>query len=210
MKKKTKKQKKAKKYYLFKSYLDDGEKILHVAHKHIVLLKVKGAKTSFFGITLPVILFLLFPSIPLVWGIWIFIGLCGVFYNFMDWYFDAWLLTNYGVISLEGEGIFDVTATRVEYHMIEGISYSIKGFWRNLLNFGDITLDKLGAKTSMSLQDAASPQKLERIIMDYQQKFVSDRSIRDHQALKDMLADMIAYHVHNNKIDKSDKKTDKT
>lgn len=197
---KKQKKKKEKKYYLFTSYLDDGERIIHVAHKHIIILKVKGAKAMFFGILLPVVLFLLFPGIALVWSIWIFVGLCSMFYNFMDWYYDAWLLTNFGVISLEGEGIFDITATRVEYHMIEGISYSIKGFWRNLINFGDITLDKLGTKTSMSLQDAASPQKLERRIMNYQQKYVTERSIRDHQALKDMLADMIAYHVQNEKI----------
>ena len=93
--------------------------------------------------------------------------------------------------------------------MIEGIAYTISGFWRTLLNFGDITIDKIGAKTSVVLKDAANPKKLERKVMAFQEKYVSERSIKDHQNLKDMLANMIAYHMQNGKMasSKDNKKT---
>ena len=110
--------KRKKKYYFFKKYADEGEKILDVAHKHVIVLKMKGAKTSFFGITIPIVLYLFFPQLILVWGIWLFIGLCGVFYNFFDWYFDAWILTDQGIIDIDQEGFFTVTTTRLEYLMI--------------------------------------------------------------------------------------------
>lgn len=193
--------KREKKYYGFRGYLDDGERILDVAHKHVLVLKFTSAKTMFFGVMMPLVLYYLFPQGWWVWMIWMGIGGVGLIYHFVDWYFDAWLLTNMGIIDVQRDGFFDFTSTRVDYPMIEGISYSINGFWRTLFGFGDITVDKLGTKTSVMLTDAANPKKLERQVMSYMEKYVSERSIRDHDALKGMLADMIAYHVQNSKID---------
>ncbi len=197
--------KKIPRFYFYSRYLDDGERVIDVVHRHILIYKVNASKTSFFGVVLPIILYLFFPQALLFLLIWLVCGLVGLLYHFIDWYFDCWLLTNFGVIDLDREGLFSMMATRIDYHMIEGISYTIKGFWRTIFNFGDITIDKLGAKTSVVLLDAASPQKVERKIMEYQEKFVSEKSVRDHHALKDMLANMIAYHIQNNKIDSSDK-----
>lgn len=192
---------KKKRYRFFEGYLDDGERILTVAHRHILILKIDSIKTVFFGIILPIFGYLLFPDLIFVFVVWGCVGLVGYVYHLIDWYFDAWLLTNVGVIDIERNGLFDVTSTRIEYHMIEGIAYNIKGFWATFFNFGDITIDKLGAQTSVILKDASNPKKLERTVMRYQEEFVYERSIRDHQALKSMLSDMIAYHVQNKKVD---------
>lgn len=190
---------------LFLGHLDDGERILYVAHRHILMFKVAAAKVSFFGLFMPAFGYLLFPQFLTVFVIWGIVGLMGLAYHFLDWYFDAWLLTNIGVIDIERNGLFDMTSTRVDYHMIEGTQYTISGVLATIFNFGDITIDKLGAKTSVVLHDAASPKKLERRVMKYQQKYIYERSVRDHQELKTMLSEMIAYHVHNKQL-KSKKK----
>ncbi len=192
-----------KKNYMFlKKHVDDGEYILRVAHKHVLVLKIDAAKSIFFGILLPVFLYLLLPKLWLPFLIWSFGGFLAFLYHFIDWYFDAWILTNLGVIDIERNGIFNVTSTRIDYHMMEGISYTVNGVIRTIFNYGDITIDKLGAKTSVVLKNAANPRRLERYVMKYQEKFVADKSIVDHQALKGMLAEMIAYHAHNKKIKK--------
>ena len=175
---------------IFASYLDKGEKIIHIAHRHILRFKIDAAKTTFFGLILPLFFYFLFPQALPILVIWAVVGFFGVLYHFIDWFFDVWLLTTAGVVDIERNGIFDVTTTRIEYHMIEGIAYTIKGFWPTLFNYGDITIDKLGAKTSVMLKDAASPNKLERLVMECQEKYVYDRSIRDHHALKDMLSEL--------------------
>jgi len=185
---------------IFTGFLDDGEKILDIAHRHIIILKIDSAKTAFFGIFLPGALALVFPQFLLAFAIWGGVGLFGLLYHFIDWYYDCWLLTNVGVIDIERNGLLDITSTRIEYHMMEGMSYTIKGFLPTIFNYGDIVLDKLGAKTSVLLKDATNPKKLERTIMKLQEKYIYDRSIRDHHALKDMLSDMIAYHIQNDKI----------
>lgn len=186
---------------IFASYLDEGEKIMHVAHRHVLMFQIDAAKPFFFGIVIPVILYLFFPLVWPLFALWGFGGLLGIFYYFIDWYYDVWLLTNIGVVDIERNGLFDITATRVDYHMIEGLAYNIKGFVQTMLRFGDMTIDKLGAQTFLVLKDAASPKKLERLVMRFQDKYVNERSVRDHHALKDMLSEMIAYHVQNKKID---------
>ncbi|NIA02422.1 MAG: hypothetical protein GWP15_03490 [Nitrospirae bacterium] len=190
---------------IFSSFLDDGEKILYVAHRHIVIFKIDAAKPMFFGLAIPAILYLFFPQAWPIFVIWGLVGLLVIFYYFIDWYYDAWLLTNIGVVDVERNGLFDITATRVEYHMMEGMSYTIKGLLQTFLNYGDITVDKLGAQTFVVLKDASKPKKLERLVMKYQEQFVNERSVRDHHALKGMLSDMIAYHIQNKKIDSSKK-----
>ena len=189
------------KYYLFQGHLDEGEKILDVAHRHLFILFKSSFKTFFFGVALPCLLYLFFPQALLIAFAWLVGGLIGMIYHIIDWYFDAWLITNFGVIDIDRNGLFDRSATRIEYHMIEGTSYTITGFWATVLNFGDIVIDKLGTKTSVILNDATAPKKVERKVTRFQEKYVNDRSFRDHQALKDMLADMIAYHIQNEKIE---------
>jgi len=195
------------KQHLFGGYLDDGEKILYVAHKHPIVLKVTTAKVSAFGILVPLGLYFVFPKMFFVFLIWGMVGVFGWGYHFLDWYFDVWLLTNAGVVEVKRNGLLDFTSKRIEYHMIEGISYSIRGVLQTIFNYGNIQIDKMGSQISIVLEEAASPKKLERLIMQYQEKYVYDRSVRDHQMLKGMLSDMIAYNVHNEtiKVPKKDK-----
>ncbi|MFA5821189.1 MAG: PH domain-containing protein [Candidatus Gracilibacteria bacterium] len=185
---------------IFSGHLDEGEKILYIAHRHVLVFKLKSFKVFNLGILAPTILFLFFPQALVVFLVWWTIGVGGVLYHFIDWYFDAWLITNIGVIDVERNGLFERTSTRIEYYMIEGIAYTIKGFTQTVFNYGDITIDKMGAATQVVLRDAASPKKIERLIMKYQEQYVADKSIRDHSALKNMLSEMIAYHVQNDKV----------
>ncbi len=188
------------KYRVFKSHLDDGERILEVAHRHFFVFLTDSYKVIFAGLIAPLFLFAVLPLPKLLVLMWFCFGLLGMAYHFIDWYFDAWLITNLGVIDIERHGLFERNSTRVDYHMMEGISYSINGFWPTVLGFGDITLDKLGTQTSIVLKQAWAPKRIERVLMKFQERYVRDRSIRDHSALKDMLSEMIAYHVQNDKI----------
>lgn len=185
---------------LFTRHLDEGERILDIAHRHVLVLKLKSAKVVFFGIAVPVFLYLLFPKLLIVFIFWVFIGVLGFIYHFIDWYFDVWLMTTHGVIDIDRNGFFDRSSTRIDYHMIEGISYTVKGVIPTIFNYGKITIDKIGSKTSVVLEDAANPRNVERIVSKYQERFVNDKSTRDHNTLKTMLSEMIAYHVQNNKI----------
>ncbi len=191
----------------FGGHLDEeGEEIMEVFHRHPIVFFIDSYKVWLFGVIMPAGFYYLIPEAWKFSALWASLGVIGLIYYFIDWYFDAWLLTNNGVIDIERNGLFDRSSTRVDYHMIEGVAYRINGFWRTILNYGEITIDKLGAQTSVVLVDATAPKKIERKIVKYQERFVNEKSYRDHNALKGMLSEMIAYHVQSEKISNPDSK----
>ncbi len=66
------------------------------------------------------------------------------------------------------------------------------------MNYGNIVIDKMGSGIHINLYDAPNPGLVNKKIMDYQTEFVKDKMYSDHEALKGMLADMIATHVKEN------------
>lgn len=183
--------------YLFKNYLEDGEKILDTAHKHIIKFKLAAAKASTLGVVAPILVYYIFPTpqIFVVAIMWLIVGLGGLLYHFLDWYYDVWLITNLGVVAIRREGFFDVATQRIDYHFINDVSYTIKGVLATLLNYGDLNIDKMAASVPIVLHDAASPRKVERKIAKYRDIYLREKSFRDHDALKGMIGEMISYHV---------------
>ena len=98
--------KRQKKYYFLKKYIDEGESIMWVAHKHVLVLKFEAAKSVFFGIMLPIALYVLFPKMLVLWTLWTMGAFLHLF-TIIDCY-DAWILMNQ-VVDIERDGLFNVT-----------------------------------------------------------------------------------------------------
>lgn len=184
--------------FLFRKHLNDGESIAAVAHRHVWVILPKVFKVLFFGILIPVGIFLLFPQTAMYMFIWIWAGLLALSYHLYDWYFDAWLMTTQGLLDVEWKGFFDKTSTRIEYHMIEGVSYEIIGFWPTVLNFGVVTLERVGSGVLVQLVNVNNPRRVEQELLECQKKFLTQKSVREHGALKDLLTEMIIDHVREN------------
>lgn len=183
------------KHYFYQKFLEDGEEIVEIAYRHWIVLKMKIWKASSFCIMPSIILFIFFPYLWPILIVWFLCGVVWYFLKFMEWYYDCFILTNIGIIDVERHGVFHNTAKRIDYNTIDGVSYTVQGFLPTILNYGDITIDKMGSGVHISLEDAAKPQEIERKIVEYQEKYVKEKTFMDHEALKGMLADMIATHV---------------
>lgn len=177
--------------YFFGEYLEKGEKIHTVAHISIVVIWKDLVRIAALGFIIPGILFLFIPQILIFVLIWMVIGLFKLIYELYGWYYDVLLVTSSGVISIKSETIFDVTTNRVEYHMIEGVSYTIKGFGQTIFNFGSIQIEKVGSGTPVTLKNASNPARIERRILKYQEEYMAKRNFQDHRTLKELLAGML-------------------
>ncbi len=171
--------------------MNEGEKIYFVAHTHPFLHYGTLFKTLLLGIALPLGFNVLMPPFQLIWYAWIALGGFMFIYKLLDWYMDAWIITNIGIVDLQWDGFFKKSSTRIEYHTIEGITYEIQGFWGAILNFGNIMIEKMGTGTIVTLDNVAFPKKVEREVLHYQDKFVRHRNLKDETALKDLLVQMV-------------------
>lgn len=144
-----------------------------------------------FGCTLPIIIFIFFPPALVYLAVWEVIGMLWFFYKLCDWYFDAWLITDKGVLDIEWNGFFHRSSTRIDYATISGLSFTITGFWGTIFRYGTISVDTFG-NNKFVLDNAADPKEVELQILSHQEKAIEDKSYRDHETLKGMLAEMLS------------------
>lgn len=175
----------------FGYHLEDDEHIKYIARQHIWLHRKPLFKSLFFGCLSPVVLFVFFPPLYYFWLSWLFLGFLWFLYRLCDWYFDAWLITNRGVLDIEWNGFFNRSSTRLEYQTISGLSFTIAGFWGTIFRYGTISIDTFG-NNKFILEFASDPKSVELQILSAQESAISDQSYRDHETLKKMLADMIS------------------
>lgn len=175
---------------LFRHLLDREEKILMVAHVHPFLIYGTLFKIVFFGLFLPAGAYVFFPPLWPIWLVWSLLGLLLASYRLLQWYMDAWIVTNIAVIDHEWNSFFDKNTNRIEFMNIDAISNEIKGFWGTLLRFGNIQITHVSGNP-LVLQNVASPRKVERFILEHQQKFMKVQSFDDHGKLKELLTKLL-------------------
>ena len=180
--------------FFYKGYLGDGEKIVFVIHRHIFMQGKDFLRIIFFGLFLPLFFWWLFPQITFFAAAWLAMGIARFFYEFLDWYYDVWLVTNVSVIEIMWQGFFEKSSSRIEYHTIQGIGYEVKGLTRTLFNYGTVTLEKFAGGASV-FDGALKPKKKSEMLSRAQEDFVTNKSFRDHHALQGILTDLLQRHV---------------
>ena len=180
--------------FFYRSYLGEGEKIVFVIHRHLFMQTKDFLKIIFFGLLVPAFAWILFPAITLFAVIWLAIGFVRFFYEFFDWYYDVWLVTTVSIIEIMWQGFFNKSSSRIEYHIIQGIGYDVNGFMQTLFNYGTITLEKFAGAAS-AFQGAINPKRKAEMLTGAQEKFVTNKSFRDHRALQGVLTDLLQRHI---------------
>jgi len=175
---------------LFRHLLDDGEKIMTVAHVHPWIVYPQLFKVAFFGIIMPAGAYFLFPPLLGIWAVWGILGVVLLIYRFAQWYMDAWIVTNVAVIDHVRNSPFDQVTNRIEYGNIDGITNEVRGFWGTVLRYGKLQITHVNG-APLVLNNVASPRKLERFIMQHQQTFVQQQNFDDHAKLKDLLTKLL-------------------
>lgn len=185
-------------YYFFGEYLEKGEKIHAMIHRHIAVMTVPFFKIVLIGFLFPICILFFFPMLFWAMIVWMMMGVLRFFYDLYDWYYFVWLITDRGVLDIRSPSLFEVSTSRVEYHMIEGVSYTISGFWRTVLEFGNVTLEKVGAGSTMMLPGASNPKRIERLVLKYQEQYMEHHNYNSHDSLKSLLSDMLYEHMKKN------------
>ncbi len=182
-------------YFFFGEYLEKDEKVHAVIHRSLAVMTPTFLKILIIGFLFPVVLVFFFPN--LFWAMigWMVLAVMRVFYDLYDWYYYVWLITDRAVVDIRSPSLFEVSTTRIEYHMVEGVSYTISGFWRTVLAYGDVTLEKVGGNSTMKMYGAQNPKRIERLILKYQEHYMQNHNYNSHDALKSLLSGMLYEHM---------------
>ncbi|MCA9370740.1 MAG: PH domain-containing protein [Candidatus Peregrinibacteria bacterium] len=144
---------------LFNRHIDDDEEILLVVHQHWLV----GMKELFWPLIgfLAAWGFVLFAPFPVIYYMAAIIS-AGIMVwglrNFYDYYLDAWIITDQGIIDVEWHGWFHRQSTRVLYSDIQGVSYEIEGVLGTLMRYGTISVEKISTGSLFSLSYVKHPR----------------------------------------------------
>lgn len=190
---------------LFAKHLNDDETIARVVHKHWLL----GFRALFWPmcwLAAMAALAALFPTR----GMAIVSSVFGVGFavwwlrNFFDYFLDAWIITNEGIIDVAWHGWFHRQSSRILYSDIQGVSYEIKGVVGTLLQVGVISVEKISTGDSVSLEWVKRPKKIESLLLSNQEKYLHKKNLRDGKEVQKMLASLLADQMNMKELGISD------
>ncbi len=179
--------------FFFTQHLDDEEEIQMVVHKHWLL----GIRSMWF----PTLTFVC------VWSLLYFAHTRYVVYgialaslgialwwirNFMDYYLDAWIITNKGVIDLEWHGWFHRTSARVLYSDIQGIEYEVHGILGTLMGYGEVSLEKISTGGTIAMAYVKRPRRVEALILQCMENYMHKKNLKDATTVQTILAEFVA------------------
>jgi len=184
---------------IFDGHLDDGEKLFEVLHRHSIEIWGKIIAWMFLGLIPP--LFITYyahsQGFYFSWwwaSVWILLSLTWIIYHFIDWYFDALLITNYSLVHVEWHGIFEREAVRIEYEDIKEVSYISDGVLPTTLDYGNMSiLSMSGGKTT--LKNIPHPQEAEQMLRKYKMDYQEFQRFTDGAQLEKILSGMVQNHV---------------
>ncbi len=193
--------------FCFVRSLDDDESLVAVVHRHWLF----GLRDLFWptvALLLPWVAVGLAPTKTLVFVALAWSAAAAVWWmrNFLDYYLDAWLITDQGIIDIEWHGLFHREVTRVLYSDVQGVSYEIKGIVPTLLRFGTISIEKVSTGTTMELPDVDRPWLVEREILHCMEKYVRSVNYQDEEKVRDLLSTLIARQVQAESMEPKFKK----
>lgn len=182
---------------LFTKHLDDDESLVRVVHKHW-LLGVRALLWPTAWIAFDVLLAVGFPTRAMFILCSVFGAVLAVWWlrSFFDYFLDAWIITNEGIIDVAWHGWFHRESSRILYSDIQGVSYEIKGVIGTLLQVGVISVEKISTGDSVSLESVKRPKKIESLLLANQEKYLHKKNLRDGKEVQKMLSSLLANQMN--------------
>lgn len=176
----------------FHRHLEDDEILRDVVHRHWLL----GLR----GLLWPTAAFVLCAALLALsrrtWlsagsGVLAVVALVWWVRNFLDYYLDAWIVTDQGIIDVAWHGWFHRQSSRVLYSDIQGVSYEIQGFLGTLLRFGTVSIEKISTGSLISLEQVGNPRRVEGMILRNMEAYMHSKNLKDAKAVQEILSAIV-------------------
>ncbi len=178
--------------FFFGKHLDDDEQIIIVVQKN-----------WFCGVRVLYIPTLVFFAL---WSILYFVRKLSILYglslasvgiliwwirNFLDYYLDAWIVTNMGVIVIQWHGWFHRSSSRILYSDIQGIGYDIHGILGTVFQTGTVSIEKISTGSAISMESVYKPKRIEIAVLEAMEAYMLQKNLRDATTVQNILTELV-------------------
>lgn len=194
---------------LFLRHLEDDEVLVRIVHKHWLLGLRElfwpsvslAAAWGFFSIAR-------YPTVFYAASIWSVAGIVWFLRNFYDYYLDAWIITDQGIIDVEWQGWFHRKSSRVLYSDIQGVSYEIAGVLGTVMQYGDISVEKISTGDAITLESVKRPRSVEKTILKRMEKYLHSKNLLDAKHVQELLSEIVAREMQKGQFDEGEESDD--
>ncbi len=130
-----------------------GEEVLCVFRRHIITA-FKGAFffVAMVGIgVLPMLIWRGDSRMFIVWLAFCLVGLGGMVYSYILWYFSFYLLTTERLRQVRQKGIFSRSMVDLDLENIESVSFGVAGLFGTMFNYGTILVQTAAGDLTLSM-----------------------------------------------------------
>ena len=130
-----------------------GEEVIYVFRRNILTAR-KGLYFFIFMVVLGSIPRMLWPnndSMLFVWLVCGLIGLLGLGYSLILWYYSFYMLTSERLRQTRQKGIFKKTVVDLDLENILSVSYGIPGMFGSMMNYGTIMVQTSAGDLVLSM-----------------------------------------------------------
>lgn len=180
-------------HWFFDRHLEDNEEIRLLLHMHWRL----GVQSLFW----PTLSFLAswaflaiapFLSVLYLVAVWSVVSLVWWARNFLDYYLDAWIVTDQAIIDVKWYGWFHRTATKILFSDIQGVSYEVKGIGGTLLRYGMVTIEKISTGGNVSLENVSRPREVAAAILRHMEACLHSKNLKDAKRIQELLSGVVS------------------
>ncbi|KPJ84990.1 hypothetical protein AMJ57_04850 [Parcubacteria bacterium SG8_24] len=97
--------------------------------------------------------------------IWLFF-----FTQFVDYYLDAWIITDDRVVSVEQHGLFSRTVSELDLAKVQDVTSEIHGVIPYIFNFGNVYVQTAGEKERFVFEQVPKPHEVRKHILELVEK----------------------------------------
>ncbi len=182
--------------YLFEKHLEDDEVVSQYVHKYWgVASGALAWPTIWFFAGIAILVMAPVRTVFIAFVVWSLFTIQWWLRNFLDYFLDVWIITDRGVISLQWEGWFHRTSSRILYSDIQGVSYEISGIVGTLNRVGTIAIEKVSTGGTISLSHVRHPRKVETLILQNMETYLHTKNLKNAKHVQELLSDIVAGQV---------------
>jgi len=97
----------------------------------------------------------------------------GAFINWIDYYFDAWIVTDQRIIDIEQLGLFRRNVSELDLRKIQDLTTEIHGILPTFLNYGYLYIQTAGQKERFIFKDIPDPMTVRELIVELHKRLLS-------------------------------------
>jgi hypothetical protein len=178
---------------IFGGELEEGEEIKYVIHRHWVLVYKRFIKIVLLGLLAPgaILFFFTGPQGTIAWALyaWIGIGLLVLLYDYVDWFGDAWVLTNERIIDVRWDGFLKHSGITLDWGNMLDVEYEVKGFKQRIWGYGTMSINKY-AGMPIEVEFVDKPKHAANMIAKLRLEFLA-RHRKGQDQIKQVLTELI-------------------